>query len=260
MNISWAPTLDSRLVVQSFHSYTSPKVADSSRQGDTTLSKTLQSLADESYARKTVLARPVHSNDPVGPAHCKKRGMRFLTTFQAMQSKREILASAFWRFYQLRGYVDDKHNLTAWGKVLNAVFAKLNDDGPASQEMEEAGIIALELFRLDLLNNATMFPNYIGAPMHGSGTSVRIDLLRFFSGTTTSSVTLTNKKPHRRIRQAKLPPPRADRLSPPPPPPQHRLHRPAKPPGARIHQHRDRSPPERARPARNLHRDSPPQR
>lgn len=70
-----------------------------------------------------------------------------------------------WRFLQLRGYVDEQHQLTAWGKVLEKtlVFA-----GP-KKEFEEALFLAVELLRFDLLNPNTLFPDYAGTPQHGSG-------------------------------------------------------------------------------------------
>ena len=54
-----------------------------------------------------------------------------------------------------------------WGSVLDATLTAL---GP-SKDYEEAAFLAVELLRLNLLNPHTMFPDYSGAPMRGTGTS-----------------------------------------------------------------------------------------
>ena len=66
---------------------------------------------------------------------------------------------------QLRGYVDEKHQLTHWGKVLESALLVV---GP-SRELEEAVLLAVELMRFDLLKPDTMFKNYSGAPINGTG-------------------------------------------------------------------------------------------
>lgn len=74
-----------------------------------------------------------------------------------------------WRFLQLRGFVDEEHRLTTWGKVLEAT---LSASGPKKAQ-EEAAFLAVELLRLGLLNADTMFRDYSGAPMRGSGKKFR---------------------------------------------------------------------------------------
>lgn len=70
-----------------------------------------------------------------------------------------------WRFLQLRGFVNDEHQLTSWGKVLEATLIVSG----ANKAQEEAAFLAVELLRLGLLNADTMFRDYSGAPMRGSG-------------------------------------------------------------------------------------------
>jgi len=65
----------------------------------------------------------------------------------------------------VRGYVDEQHNLTSWGKVLNSAVSALNPE----DDLEEAIFLAVELLRLNLLNSDTMFPSYSGQPLRGSG-------------------------------------------------------------------------------------------
>jgi hypothetical protein len=81
----------------------------------------------------------------------------------------EILYNSIWRFLALREYVDAKHNLTPWGKVLVTAIAALK----GKSELEEATVVAVELVRLNCLNaDIGMFPTYNGAPMRGTSKSV----------------------------------------------------------------------------------------
>lgn len=76
-----------------------------------------------------------------------------------------MLSNANWRLLQLRGYVDENHQLTHWGKTLESVLTTV---GP-SRQFEEAALLAVELMRFELLNPDTMFQNYGGAPINGTG-------------------------------------------------------------------------------------------
>lgn len=69
-----------------------------------------------------------------------------------------------WRFLQLRGYVDDKHRLTAWGQCLSHAMTSVD---PA-HNLEEAIFIAIEMMRLGLLNTKPWFSHVSGGPMRGS--------------------------------------------------------------------------------------------
>ena len=77
--------------------------------------------------------------------------------------KNEVLTNTVWRFLQLRGYVDEKHQLTIWGETLKTALYASNSDH------EEAVFIGVELLRLGLITSETMFLGYAGAPEHGSG-------------------------------------------------------------------------------------------
>ena len=70
-----------------------------------------------------------------------------------------------WRFLQLRGYVDDKHNLTAGGKCLEQALSVVD---PADN-LEDAIFIALEMLRMNLLSTKHWFSHVSGGPMRGSG-------------------------------------------------------------------------------------------
>ncbi|KAL8793941.1 MAG: hypothetical protein Q9195_003454 [Heterodermia aff. obscurata] len=104
------------------------------------LSFAICSLADTSFAERTLL-----------------------------KTRHEITANTIWRFLQVRGYINEKHHLTAWGKVLQAAILKV---GP-SKDQEEAAFLAVELLRLELLNADTMFAGYSGAPVRGSAVDKR---------------------------------------------------------------------------------------
>lgn len=70
-----------------------------------------------------------------------------------------------WRFLQLRGYVDDKHKPTVWGKCLEQALSVVD---PADN-LEDAIFIAIEMLRMDLLNTKHWFSHVSGGPMRGSG-------------------------------------------------------------------------------------------
>ncbi|KAA6408456.1 MAG: hypothetical protein FRX48_07538 [Lasallia pustulata] len=118
------------------------------------LAYAVRSLSDATFASKTLISKP-------------KTGFQPLVTLQ------EITVNAVWRFLQLRNYVDNKHELTPWGKVMDITLTACG----SSKEQEEAGFIAVELLRLGLLNNSPMFPNYSGTPLRGTDTDKRSCLL-----------------------------------------------------------------------------------
>ncbi|CAG8133117.1 unnamed protein product [Penicillium salamii] len=82
----------------------------------------------------------------------------------ALSSQDDILSNVMWRFMQLRGYIDDKHKLTAWGQCLSQALSAVD---PADN-LEEAIFIAIEMLRLDLLNTKHWFSHVSGGPMRGS--------------------------------------------------------------------------------------------
>ncbi|KAI9860754.1 MAG: hypothetical protein M1813_005677 [Trichoglossum hirsutum] len=126
--------------------------ADSSRARPGTLAFAINSLRDSGFAAKTV-----GSKDPAN----------------LLKTKDEIVANTLWRFIQLRGYVNEKHELTAWGKALHSAISSLD---PADN-LEEPVFIGIELLRLKLLNADTMFLSYTGAPLRGSEKDKRNCLL-----------------------------------------------------------------------------------
>ncbi|KAI9798257.1 MAG: hypothetical protein M1825_005390 [Sarcosagium campestre] len=108
-----------------------------------TLLFAVRSLADKEFASSTLTAK---------------------TTSKLLSSKDEIITNVIWRFLLLRGYIDDRHNLTAWGSALQAAMSTLT---PADG-LDEAVLIAVELLRLDLLSPENIFSSYVGAPANGS--------------------------------------------------------------------------------------------
>jgi len=84
---------------------------------------------------------------------------------QLIRSRFQFHYNTTCRVLHLRGYVDDKHNLTRWGQVLHTALSHLN----GNPHLEEPVFIAVELARLGLLTARNMFPTYTGAPFRGSG-------------------------------------------------------------------------------------------
>lgn len=76
----------------------------------------------------------------------------------------EFICNTLWRFLHVRGYIDDKHELTVWGKAL---LAALQRKAPA-HDLEEPIFLAFELIRLDLLNTKQSYDQWIGGPLRGS--------------------------------------------------------------------------------------------
>jgi hypothetical protein len=88
-----------------------------------------------------------------------------------LNSKPEVISNALWRLLHLRGYVNDQHELTSWGKALATalgalapVVKKYND----IQHIEEAAFLAFELIRFDNLNSRHRHQELIGGPLRGS--------------------------------------------------------------------------------------------
>ncbi|EZF76031.1 hypothetical protein H105_02563 [Trichophyton soudanense CBS 452.61] len=90
-----------------------------------------------------------------------------------LTTKQEIISNVTWRFLQLRGYVDSKHQLTTWGKALETALSSLKP----SDNLEEPTFLAVELVRLGILSSKDWFPNISGGPMRGSDEEQRNNLL-----------------------------------------------------------------------------------
>lgn len=77
----------------------------------------------------------------------------------------EVLSNILWRFLQLRGYINEKHELTSWGHCLEQALSVMN---PA-YDIEESIFLAIEMIRLGLLNTKGWFSHLSGGPMRGTG-------------------------------------------------------------------------------------------
>jgi hypothetical protein len=88
-----------------------------------------------------------------------------------LKSKPELLSNAIWRFLHLRGYVNDQHELTSWGKALAITLKSIGPSVKAHNDahhLEEAAFLAYELFRYDNLNARNRHPELTGVPLRGS--------------------------------------------------------------------------------------------
>jgi len=88
-----------------------------------------------------------------------------------LKSEVEVTSNALWRLLHIRGYVNDQHELTSWGKALattlkaiGPVVKKYND----IHHIEEAAFLAYELIRFDILNSRNRHTELIGGPLRGS--------------------------------------------------------------------------------------------
>ncbi|OAA72269.1 XPG I-region protein [Cordyceps fumosorosea ARSEF 2679] len=69
-----------------------------------------------------------------------------------------IVSVAIWRFLHLRGYVDDSHQLTKWGRALATTMLHLrelrdsSEKNPIDPALDEAALLAFELVKFGCLN------------------------------------------------------------------------------------------------------------
>lgn len=71
----------------------------------------------------------------------------------------EILANVSWRFLQIRGYLNEKHDPTPWGlALLSALQACPAPLDTSPREYEEAVFLGIELVRLGALNGKDVLP------------------------------------------------------------------------------------------------------
>lgn len=132
----------------------------------------VRSLADSTFATRTITPK---SKDEEKVIVSRILASIAVNHLQLLKTRHEITANAVWRFLQLRGYLDNQHQLTTWGKVLEVT---LSASGP-NKDLEEAAFLATELLRLGLLTADTMFQGYSGAPLQGSGIVFFSELFEF---------------------------------------------------------------------------------
>lgn len=65
-----------------------------------------------------------------------------------LKSKPEILFNVMGRFLQLREFVNEKHELTGWGRALRKALSSLD----APDKLEDSVYLAIEALRLGLLD------------------------------------------------------------------------------------------------------------
>ena len=75
-----------------------------------------------------------------------------------LQTTREVYINTLLRFLHARSYVNDKHELTSWGKALKATIAAISSEKNAS----EMGIIAIEMLRMNLFTGNDLNGGVIG--------------------------------------------------------------------------------------------------
>ena len=127
-----------------------------------TLSFAVLSLAHPEFAARTVTPKPKAGSEVGATDIVSRQGAN---CSQPLKYRNEIFANAVWRLLQLRGYVNEQHQLTAWGKILEAALSASG----TRKDQEEAVFLAVELMRFGLVSPDTMFVGYDGAPKNGSG-------------------------------------------------------------------------------------------
>jgi Temperature dependent protein affecting M2 dsRNA replication. len=90
---------------------------------------------------------------------------------KSVESAAVIKSITLWRFLHIRGYVDDHHELTGWGKALAAALAAIKptvEKFPDFPNLYESILVAFELIRFDLLNAKNKHEELRGLPLNGS--------------------------------------------------------------------------------------------
>ncbi|RDW88579.1 PIN protein [Coleophoma cylindrospora] len=83
----------------------------------------------------------------------------------------EVLPNALWRLLHLRGYINDSHGLTSWGKALQITYKALRpiiEKDDDAHHVAEAAFLAYELLRFDNLNTRRQHRELIGGAIRGS--------------------------------------------------------------------------------------------
>ncbi|CCU75030.1 XPG N-terminal domain-containing protein [Blumeria hordei DH14] len=96
---------------------------------------------------------------------------RVSTKIVGLKTKSEILSNTLYRFLHLRGYVDDQHELTTWGKALATTIKNIQPIIKIQNDIyhaEEAALLAFEMIRFDVLNSQNRHPELIGGALRGS--------------------------------------------------------------------------------------------
>lgn len=90
---------------------------------------------------------------------------------RSVESAAVIKSICLWRFLHIRGYVDDKHELTKWGSALAVALSALEPTVkkyPSFPHLFESVLVAFELIRFDLLNTKNPHEELRGLPLNGS--------------------------------------------------------------------------------------------
>ena len=128
------------------------KLSLSKSHGVGTLQFVVRAIVDTSFASETVSQKP--------------------RDYEPLTDADEIVTNAIYRGLHLRGYVDDKHQLTTWGKVLATTMEKLGKE--STREQAEAAFVSIELLRLRLLSADDMFRSPPDTSAKGSGKRISI--------------------------------------------------------------------------------------
>lgn len=82
----------------------------------------------------------------------KQRQITIAKDSLPLKSKSEILFNVVGRFLQLRGFVDEKRELTGWGRALGRALS--SPDVP--EKLGDSVYLALEMLRLGLLDDRSL--------------------------------------------------------------------------------------------------------
>lgn len=117
-----------------------------------TLSFALLSLQQKEYSPKTIAGKEEKDKDI------------------KLTSDSEVISNVLWRVLHLRGYINDKHELTSWGRALATTLKAVASDVKNYKDvhhLQEAAFLGFELLRFDNLNSRNRHSELIGGPLRG---------------------------------------------------------------------------------------------
>ncbi|EAW13089.1 MKT1 family protein [Aspergillus clavatus NRRL 1] len=153
INLKTLPSVKETIQAWKIHSHQLPDELKKLQSTTSPLKFAVQSLKDGDVISKSFTA----SKDSQKP----------------LSTQEEILANVYWRFLQLRGYIDEKNQLTPWGVCLEQALSVLDPSG----NLEEATLLAIEMARFGLLNSRQWFSHVSGGPMRGSDEDKKFNIL-----------------------------------------------------------------------------------
>lgn len=134
-----------------------------------TLAFALLSLQDKEFPPKTIPPKKEEKKDDKKDEKKEEKDKPREKEIK-LTSDSEVMSNVLWRVLHLRGYINDKHELTSWGRALAVTLQAVGGDVKKYKDVhhvQEAAFLAFELLRFDNLNSRNRHSELIGGPLRG---------------------------------------------------------------------------------------------